>query len=224
MISPVEFIPIAEKTGFIGELGEWVLREACKQAVTWKNPLGIAVNVAPQQLADRGFPAKVQTILLESGLKASRLELEITESGILGDHRHALHIIRQLKALGVKIAMDDYGTGYSSLSTLQSFPFDKIKIDRAFVDGVATNMQSAAIVRSTLILAQSLNIPVLAEGVETEAHIDFLRREGCLQAQGFFFGKPVPVSAIPEIINVVPGWPETMQASVDDAALNRSTG
>jgi diguanylate cyclase (GGDEF)-like protein len=204
MISPTEFIPIAEKNGFIIELGEWVLQEACKQAVTWKNPLSIAVNVAPQQLADIKFPSKVQQILEETGLEASRLELEITESGIIADHQHALFIIRKLKALGVRIAMDDYGTGYSSLSTLQSFPFDKIKIDRAFVDGVASNAQSAAIVRSTLILAHSLNIPVLAEGVETEAHMDFLRREGCLQVQGFFFGKPVPVSSIDSVINRSP--------------------
>jgi diguanylate cyclase (GGDEF)-like protein len=200
-ISPVEFIPIAEKTGFIIELGEWVLRNACAEAATWKNPLRIAVNVAPQQLGDNRLPQIVHQILLETGLPASRLEIEITESGIIADYQHALHAIRRLKALGVKVAMDDYGTGYSSLSTLQSFPFDKIKIDRAFVDGVVTNKQSAAIVRSTLILAASLDIPVLAEGVENEDHIDFLRREGCLQVQGFLFGRPVPRSGIEAIVN-----------------------
>ncbi|RWY79444.1 bifunctional diguanylate cyclase/phosphodiesterase [Rhizobium leguminosarum] len=200
-ISPVEFIPIAEKTGFIIELGEWVLRAACAEAATWKNPLRIAVNVAPQQLGDNRLPQIVHQILLETGLPAARLEIEITESGIIADHQHALQAIRRLKALGVKVAMDDYGTGYSSLSTLQSFPFDKIKIDRAFVDGVVTNKQSAAIVRSTLILAASLDIPVLAEGVENEDHIDFLRREGCLQVQGFLFGKPGPRSGIEAIVN-----------------------
>ncbi|NLS04491.1 EAL domain-containing protein [Rhizobium sp. P32RR-XVIII] len=203
-VPPLEFIPIAERNGFILELGEWVLRQACAEAATWKNPLRIAVNVAPQQLSVHRLPQIVQEILSQTGLPASRLELEITESGIIADHQHALRIIRQLKAMGVKVAMDDYGTGYSSLSTLQSFPFDKIKIDRAFVDGVVTNKQSAAIVRSTLILAASLDIPVLAEGVENEDHIDFLRREGCLQVQGFLFGKPVPRSGIEEIVSGTP--------------------
>ena len=208
-VSPGEFIPIAEKTGFILELGEWVLRMACAEAATWRNPLRIAVNVAAQQLADSRLPQIVHQILADTGLAPSRLELEITESGIVADHAHALNAIRRLKALGVRVAMDDYGTGYSSLSTLQSFPFDKIKIDRAFVDGVVTNKQSAAIVRSTLILAQSLDIPVLAEGVEREEHIEFLRREGCLQVQGFLFGKPVPRPDIEAIVNGRPGTADT---------------
>jgi diguanylate cyclase len=201
MVSPVEFIPIAEKTGFIFELGEWVLRAACSEAATWKRPMRIAVNVAPQQLADPRLPELVSQVLAETGLAATRLEIEITESSIISDHQYALHAIRQLKKLGVKVAMDDYGTGYSSLSTLQSFPFDKIKIDRAFINGVVTSKQSAAIVRSTLILAASLDIPVLAEGVEREEHMDFLRTEGCLQVQGFLFGKPGPRSGIEHIVN-----------------------
>jgi diguanylate cyclase (GGDEF)-like protein len=201
MISPMEFIPIAEKTGFILELGEWVLRTACAEAATWRQPLRIAVNVAPQQLADSRLPQTIHQVLLETGLSASRLELEITESSIIENHQHALHAIRQLKKLGIKVAMDDFGTGYSSLSTLQSFPFDKIKIDRAFVDGVVTSKQSAAIVRSTLILAASLDIPVLAEGVEREEHMEFLCREGCLQVQGFLFGRPTPKSGIEAIVN-----------------------
>jgi len=204
MVSPVEFIPIAEKSGLIHELGTWVLRTACLEAATWRNPLRIAVNVAPAQLADANLSKLVHEILLETGLPANRLELEITESGIIADQQHALHVIRQLKTLGVKIAMDDYGTGYSSLSTLQTFPFDKIKIDRALVDGVTSNAQSAAIVRSTIILAQALNIPVLAEGVETEGHMSFLSREGCLQVQGYLFGKPMPIGAHGEIIDRQP--------------------
>lgn len=203
MISPAEFIPIAEQTGFITEMGEWVLREACQHAVRWKNPLSVAVNVAPLQLSDSDFVRKVQRILLESGLEPKRLELEITESGIIADHRHALVTIRRLKALGVRIAMDDYGTGYSSLSTLQSFPFDKIKIDRGFVEGLGTNMQSQAIVRSTLILANSLNIPVLAEGVETQEHLEFLRQEGCQHVQGYYYGRPGPANTIDAIVNLV---------------------
>jgi diguanylate cyclase (GGDEF)-like protein len=220
MIPPSEFIPIAEKTGFILELGEWVLRAACAEAATWKQPLRIAVNVAPQQLADNRLPQVVHQILLETGLSASRLELEITESSIIANHQHALHVIRQLKKLGVKVAMDDYGTGYSSLSTLQSFPFDKIKIDRAFVDGVVSSKQSAAIVRSTLILAASLDIPVLAEGVEREEHMDFLRREGCLQVQGFLFGKPMPRSGIEDFVNA----PDVPVATTDEQASPPAPG
>ncbi len=201
IVSPAEFIPIAESSGFIIELGEWVLREACREAASWRNPLPIAVNVATQQLADHRFPGLVQAILQETGLEPARLELEITETGIIADHQRALQAIRHLKSLGVRIAMDDYGTGYSSLSMLLAFPFDKIKIDRQFVDGVATSAQSAAIVRSTLILASSLEIPVLAEGVETDEHVNFLREEGCVQVQGYFFGRPVPRAEIDEIVN-----------------------
>ncbi len=201
MVPPSEFIPIAERTGFIGELGDWVLRQACLEAVQWRNPLKIAVNVAPKQLANSALPERVREILDESGLDPARLELEITESGIIDDQQHALHIIRQLKAIGVNIAMDDYGTGYSSLSTLQLFPFDKIKIDRGFIDSVVENRQSAAIVRSTLILAQSLDIPVLAEGVENAEHLRFLQQEGCQQVQGFLYGKPQPLSELQDIVN-----------------------
>ncbi|MEC9461554.1 MAG: EAL domain-containing protein [Pseudomonadota bacterium] len=201
LVSPVEFIPIAERTGFIMELGDWVLRRSCQEAVKWGNPLRIAVNVAPKQLANANFPQRVRDILKETGLVPERLELEITESGIIADQQNALSIIRQLKAIGVKIAMDDYGTGYSSLSTLQLFPFDKIKIDRGFIDSVVENRQSAAIVRSTLILAQSLNIPVLAEGVENAEHLRFLQDEGCEQVQGYLYGRPQPLSELQAIVN-----------------------
>ncbi|WP_349435120.1 EAL domain-containing protein [Pararhizobium sp. A13] len=204
MVPPAEFIPVAEKNGFIHQLGDWVLLTACRQASSWANPIKIAVNVAPAQLADANFPARVGEILVETGLDASRLELEITESGIIADQQHALNIISRLKGLGVKIAMDDYGTGYSSLSTLQNFPFDKIKIDRAFINGVTSNRHSAAIVRSTIILAQSLDIPVLAEGVESEEHMEFLRSEGCLQVQGYLFGKPMPIGQIEHVVNSAP--------------------
>ncbi|MFN7010450.1 MAG: putative bifunctional diguanylate cyclase/phosphodiesterase [Allorhizobium sp.] len=201
-VSPGEFIPIAEKTGFIIRLGEWVLEEACREAASWKRPLRLAVNVAPQQLAKDNLPGLVAAILERSGLPPHRLELEITESGIVADQQHALQIIRQLKALGVKIAMDDYGTGYSSLSTLQLFPFDKIKIDRAFIEEVATSRQSAAIVHSTLILAASLDIPVLAEGVENVQQLDFLLDAGCDGVQGFYFGKPLRQSEVWELVSV----------------------
>ncbi len=203
-VSPNDFIPIAERTGLIIDIGEWTLREACFQAAAWTRPYTIAVNVATAQLADLSFPEKVKRILDETGLPAARLELEITESGIIDDQNRAFLIIGQLKDLGVKIAMDDYGTGYSSLSMLMRFPFDKIKIDRSFIDKVDRDAQSAAIVRSTLILAQSLNIPVLAEGVETVEHLDFLKREGCPQVQGYLYGRPVPLTAIRSLVNAAP--------------------
>jgi diguanylate cyclase len=215
MVPPAEFIPIADKNGFIHELGDWVLRAACEQAASWKNPLKIAVNVAPGQLANVDLAARVHEILQETGLEPSRLELEITESGIIADQQNALRVIRQLKLLGVEIAMDDYGTGYSSLTTLQNFPFDKIKIDRAFIGGVTTSRQSAAIVRSTIILADSLGIPVLAEGVEREEHMDFLLNEGCPQVQGYLFGKPMPLSEISHVVNAQCGkLPDSVEPDI----------
>ncbi|KPF45524.1 bifunctional diguanylate cyclase/phosphodiesterase [Rhizobium sp. AAP43] len=222
LVSPSDFIPIAERSGLIMELGDWVLHQACIEAATWKNPLRIAVNVAPKQLAASSFPVRVRDILAETGLPPERLELEITESGIIDDQQHALSIIRQLKAIGVKIAMDDYGTGYSSLSTLQLFPFDKIKIDRGFIDSVTENRQSAAIVRSTLILAQSLDIPVLAEGVENLDHLRFLQEEGCDQVQGYFYGKPLPVGLLQDIVN--PGDRLESDPALDDQTDASSDG
>ena len=219
-ISPVDFISIAEKTGLINNIGDWVLERACREAASWRNPLSVAVNVAPGQLADNNLPARVGQILKETGLDPKRLELEITESGIIRDQQRALVVIRQLKSLGVRIAMDDYGTGYSSLSTLQLFPFDKIKIDRSFIESVSTNRQSAAIVRSTLILAASLDIPVLAEGVETEESMSFLRQEGCQQVQGFLYGRPLPRAGIErdvnDVVEVKAGEPEPKAAPEND--------
>lgn len=200
LVGPNEFIPIAEETGLIVPIGEWVLKTACAEAASWRRQVKIAVNIAPAQIAQSNLPTLVHQTLLRTGLNASRLELEITESSIIADHQHALHVIRQLKALGVTIAMDDYGTGYSSLSTLQTFPFDKIKIDRSFVNAVTENDQADAIVKSTIILANSLRIPVLAEGVESEGHLEFLRREGCHEAQGYLFGRPAPVEQVRAVV------------------------
>ena len=190
-VSPADFIPIAEETGLIIEIGDWVLRTACAAAKGWSEPHKVAVNIAPLQLAQGDLPRRVAEILCETGLSADRLEIEITESGIIADHQHALMIVQQLKVLGVTVAMDDFGTGYSSLSTLQQFPFDKIKIDRTFITHVTTNAHSAAIVQATLLLGKSLGIPILAEGVETEAHLAFLCAAGCNSVQGFLFGKPI---------------------------------
>lgn len=189
-IPPAEFIPIAEETGLILPIGTWVIRTACAAAVKWPQNYRVAVNLSPVQFAQSDLPEIVHQILLETGLSPSRLELEITESTLIRDMNRTLHILRRLKGLGVTIAMDDFGTGYSSLSTLQAFPFDKIKIDRSFVEKLDINAQAASIVRAVLALGRSLSIPVLAEGIETEAHLEFLRAEGCDEVQGYLLGRP----------------------------------
>jgi diguanylate cyclase (GGDEF)-like protein len=196
LVPPDEFIPIVEETGMIVPIGEWVLETACRQAAQWAGDLSVAVNVSPTQLNRSNFAKTVDECLMRTGLKPCRLELEITESILIEDFEHAVHVLRQLKALGVRIAMDDFGTGYSSLSTLQAIPFDKLKIDRSVTCNLDKNDQAATIVRAVIGLSKSLNIPVLAEGVESSRHIAFLRREQCDEAQGFAIGKPIPAQAI----------------------------
>jgi diguanylate cyclase (GGDEF)-like protein/PAS domain S-box-containing protein len=200
MISPATFIPLAEESGTIIELGEWVLREACREAASWPNPLQIAVNLSPVQFRTGNLPELVHLALLESGLQAHRLELEVTEGVLVDDFARALSTLRRLKSLGVRIAMDDFGTGYSSLSYLQSFPFDKIKIDRSFISNVESNAQSAAIVRAVIGLARGLDLPVVAEGVENKDQLDFLSRELCDEAQGFLIGRPKPIEHYAELV------------------------
>ncbi|NTH79739.1 EAL domain-containing protein [Agrobacterium rhizogenes] len=195
-VPPAEFIPIAEESGTILAIGEWVLRTACKQAASWDKRYKIAVNLSPVQFAHADLARLVHEILLETGLSPSRLELEITESTIIADKTRTLHVLRQIKALGVTIAIDDFGTGYSSLDTLRSFPFDKIKLDRSFMSEVEGSIQAKAIVRAVLTLGRSLEIPVLAEGVETNHQLEILKVEGCDEAQGFFLGRPKPVGQI----------------------------
>jgi EAL domain-containing protein (putative c-di-GMP-specific phosphodiesterase class I) len=189
-VSPGAFIPLAEQNGTIVEIGEWTLWQACREAASWDTPLQIAVNLSPVQFRYGDLAGLVHRILLETGLRPGRLELEITEGVLISDPSRAQAILRRLKALGVKIAMDDFGTGFASMSSLQSFPFDKIKIDRSFVSGVESDQQSAAIVRAILGLGTALAMPVLAEGVETEAERQFLRLEGCDQMQGYLIGRP----------------------------------
>ncbi len=196
MIPPAVFIPVAEENGSILAIGEWVLRTACRQAASWDNDHKIAVNLSPVQFAHADLAKLIHQILVETGLSPRRLELELTESTIVADKVRTLHVLRQIKALGVTIAIDDFGTGYSSLDTLRSFPFDKIKLDRSFMADVERSPQAKAIIRAVLTLGRSLEIPVLAEGVETHVQLSILQVEGCNEAQGFFLGRPKPIELI----------------------------
>jgi len=198
VVSPATFIPLAEESGLIIQIGEWVLRTACQEAASWPKPLQIAVNLSPVQFRHGDLPSLVHTILIETGLKPSRLELEITEGVLFDDLARATSILRRLKSLGVKIAMDDFGTGYSSLSYLQSFPFDKIKIDQSFTAMIKESPQSGAIIRAIVGLGRGLSMNIVAEGVETAAQLDFLRAEDCNQVQGYLVGRPYPIERYAE--------------------------
>ncbi|MXP25095.1 EAL domain-containing protein [Altererythrobacter indicus] len=192
LVTPDRFIDAAEQNGLIIPLGEWVMRRACKDAASWPKPYKVAVNISPVQLVQMDLPKIITEALLEAGLPASRLEIEITETAIISDKMRALTNLRRIKSLGVSVSMDDFGTGYSSLDTLNSFEFDKIKIDRSFLMDSATNPNSQVIIRAVVALGQSLGLPVLAEGVETEEQLQLLRSMNCDEAQGYYFGKPGP--------------------------------
>lgn len=192
IVGPDVFIPIAERDGMIIEIGEWVLMKACEEAANWAFPAKIAVNVAAKQLSNNNLPTRVQEALSKSGLPASRLELEITESGIIADMEHARNVVVQLKRLGVTIAMDDFGTGNSSLTYLRKFPFDKIKIDKNFVRNITEDKIAQAVVKATIMIGQALGMSVLAEGVESKEELDYLRKEGCTHVQGYLLGRPIP--------------------------------
>jgi len=200
-IPPAEFIPLAEDTGSILQIGEWVLRTACREAARWSEPLTIAVNVSAVQIHSPNFATAVHEILFETELPPGRLELEITETALVRDLNRALATLRRIKILGVRIAMDDFGTGYSSLSNLRAFPFDKIKIDGSFIKSVNVNDQGAAIVRSVLGLGRALKLVVLAEGVETTAEFDFLKTENCNEVQGFLLGRPADIEIYRRLTN-----------------------
>jgi diguanylate cyclase (GGDEF)-like protein len=197
MIPPSEFIPVAEETGLISELGKWVLATACAEAATWPDNIKLAVNVSPIQFKDETFALKVVAALAASGLPASRLELEITEAVLISDDEAALAILHQLRSAGVRIALDDFGTGYSSLSYLQRFPFDKIKIDRCFVD---TIVESSCIVQAVVNIAAARNIMTTAEGVETEQQRDLLRTLGCTEMQGYLFSPARPAAVLRQLL------------------------
>ena len=196
LISPLNFIPLAEETGLIVQLGELMLNDACADAATWPDDIGVAVNLSPVQFKNPNLIASVTEALDKSGLAANRLELEITESVLLQNSEATLTTLHDLRAMGVRISLDDFGTGYSSLSYLRSFPFDKIKIDRSFVSELATREDSVAIIRAVTGLGRSLGIVTTAEGVESDAQLELLRREGCTQAQGYLFSQPRPASEV----------------------------
>jgi EAL domain-containing protein (putative c-di-GMP-specific phosphodiesterase class I) len=196
MISPAEFIPVAEETGLINALGGLMLRRACMDAALWPGDVRVAVNLSPLQFRVGNLLSVVMDALKQSGLPAKRLELEITETLLLEKSSQVLATLHALRALGVRISMDDFGTGYSSLSYLRSFPFDKIKIDQSFVRDLAANRDAQAIVRSIISLGVGLGVTIAAEGVETEAELNCLRTEGCHEAQGFLFSRARPNAEI----------------------------
>jgi diguanylate cyclase (GGDEF)-like protein len=196
LVSPADFIPLAEETGLIVPIGEWVLRQACKEATTWPDDVSVAINLSPVQFKSRQLLPTVISALAASGLPASRLELEITESLLLQESEDTLAMLHQLRSLGIRISMDDFGTGYSSLGYLQKFPFDKIKIDRSFVHDMTDRDDSLAIVRAVAAMGASLGMKTTAEGVETIEQFDQLKAEGCTEVQGYLFGAPRPASEV----------------------------
>jgi diguanylate cyclase (GGDEF)-like protein len=207
-VPPGDFIPLAEESGLIVEMGQWILREACREAASWPKPLQIAVNLSPAQFMHSDLVNFLHSVLLETGLAPGRLELEITEGVLIEDFDRGLGLLRRLKALGVRISMDDFGSGYSSLTYLQAFPFDKIKVDRAFVMNLGHTPQSAAIIRAVIGLGHGLHMSIVAEGVETYEQLCFLADESCDVIQGFFIGRPAPIEQYAALVGrAVPRLP-----------------
>ena len=212
-ISPADFIPVAEETGLIVALGEWALGQACKEAVRWPEHVTVAVNLSPVQFKNNGVVRAVEDALRASGLKPSRLEIEVTESLMLQDNETTMNILHRLHSIGVKIALDDFGTGYSSLSYLRSFPFDKLKIDQCFVRGLGGAKDTSAIVHAIATLGRSMDMRVTAEGVETEEQLTRVQAEGCTEVQGFLFSKPMPVAEARALLGDKTVQPEKRSAS-----------
>jgi diguanylate cyclase (GGDEF)-like protein len=209
-VSPADFIPLAEETGLIVAIGEWVIRQACAEAGTWPSDLRVAVNVSPVQFRNKSLVSAVMSALAASGLRSDRLELEITEAVLMHTNDATLAALHQLRSLGVRISMDDFGTGYSSLSYLRSFPFDKIKIDQSFVRDLTEKPDSIAIIRAVAGLGHSFGMTTTAEGVETQEQLDQMRAEGCTEVQGYFYSKPMPASEIPQLLS---GFQKRAQAA-----------
>jgi predicted signal transduction protein with EAL and GGDEF domain len=196
LVSPVDFIAVAEETGLIVPLGDWVLRQACAEAATWPGAVKVAVNLSPIQFKNKNLLLSVVSALAASGLSPSRLELEITEAVLLQETDATLAILHELRGLGVRISMDDFGTGYSSLGYLRKFPFDKIKIDRSFIFDMSDHDDSLAIVRAVIAMGNSLGIATTAEGVETRGQFKQLKLEGCTEVQGYLFSPPKPAAEL----------------------------
>jgi EAL domain-containing protein (putative c-di-GMP-specific phosphodiesterase class I) len=218
MVPPVEFIPVAEETGLINQIGEWVLRQACVEAASWPPDIAVAVNLSPVQFKNQNLAQLVVSALAHSGLPAHRLELEITEAVLLQNNDATLATLHRLRDLGVRIAMDDFGTGYSSLSYLRSFPFDKIKIDRSFINDIADKDESGAIVQAVTSLASRLNMVTTAEGVETHAQLRIVESLGCTEMQGYLYSRPVPVA---ELVKLLPTTAKPARRVADENAALR---
>jgi len=204
LVLPMEFIPMAEETGLIVPIGEWVLRTACAQAAAWAaaglDGLRIAINLSRCQLREQGLPALVERIIRETGVAPGQVQLEITESAVMRDPELAVAILREIKARGLHLAIDDFGTGYSSLSHLKRFPIDALKIDRSFIKDIPLDRDSMAIARAIAAMAGSLELTVIAEGIETERQLEFVREHGCHEAQGYLFSRPVPGGEFSEFL------------------------
>jgi EAL domain-containing protein (putative c-di-GMP-specific phosphodiesterase class I) len=200
LLNPGVFLQIAESTGLIVQIGDWVLRQACRQAALWPADVKVAVNLSPVQFQRGAIVATTVSALAEAALAPNRLELEITESVLLDKTERNIRILENLRDLGVKISMDDFGTGYSSLSYLRNFPFDKIKIDQSFVRSLSQDGRSMTIVTAIAGLGQSFGIPTVAEGVETEEQIECLMMKGCSELQGGYYSMPVPASETMQLI------------------------
>jgi diguanylate cyclase (GGDEF)-like protein len=217
-VQPDEFIPLAEETGLIVAIGEWAIRQACAEAKTWPSDLRVAVNVSPVQFRSKGLVSSVLSALAASGLRPDRFELEITEAVLMHNDDVTLAVLHQLRDLGVRISMDDFGTGYSSLSYLRGFPFDKIKIDRSFVRDLIEKPDSIAIIRAVTGLGHSFGMTTTAEGVETQEQLDQMRAEGCTEAQGFYYGRPMPANEIAQLLSA------TEASGRDAPAVESETG
>jgi diguanylate cyclase (GGDEF)-like protein len=220
MIPPSDFIPLAEETGIIRSLGEWVLRRACTDARSWPDSIKVAVNVSPAQFRHQNITQLVSEVLQDTGLDPNRLELEITESILLRDTDENLSTLRDLKELGVRVSMDDFGTGYSSIGSLRSFPFDKIKIDRSFVNDLERSSDAIAIIHAVLGLGHSLGMATCAEGVETKEQLIFLRSEGCTEVQGYYYSKPKPVAEISDMLKTGYFKPAAVRAASAAAGVD----
>ncbi|NGM36654.1 EAL domain-containing protein [Methylobacterium sp. DB0501] len=211
LVSPLDFIPLAEEIGLIVPIGEWVIRQACRDAASWPQPLSVAVNVSPAQFKSDRLVETIVSALANAGLPAARLEIEITEGVLLQDNEKTLHTLHRLRDLGVRVSMDDFGTGYSSLSYLRAFPFDKIKIDRSFVTDMGTKADGEAIIRAIAGLGRSLGMTTVAEGVETAEQLRRIRAEGCTDVQGYLISKPLAADDLLRLLSApatpLPGAP-----------------